>query len=53
MATDIPIRCECGSLRAVAHDVTRAGSNRVICYCDDCQASAPRQPAMSGNDSTA
>jgi len=40
VATDIPIRCECGSLRAIAHDVTRAGSNRVICYCEDCQAFA-------------
>jgi hypothetical protein len=40
MAIDIPIRCECGQLRAVAHDVTPARSNRVMCYCDDCQAFA-------------
>lgn len=33
-----PIRCDCGTLRGtLAHG---AWSNRVICYCDDCQAFA-------------
>lgn len=40
MATDLPIRCSCGSVRGVAHGVSRDRGNRVICYCDDCQAFA-------------
>lgn len=38
--TDIPIRCDCGELRATALGVSPAAGNRVVCYCDDCQAFA-------------
>ena len=40
MATDVPIRCSCGSLRGVARGVSASRGNRVVCYCDDCQSFA-------------
>lgn len=40
MAGDLEIRCTCGSLRGVAHAVSRRDGNRVVCYCNDCQAFA-------------
>ncbi|MFG6094203.1 DUF6151 family protein [Leptothoe sp. ISB3NOV94-8A] len=33
-----PIQCQCGCLKGTVDDVTHA--NRVICYCQDCQAFA-------------
>lgn len=38
MATDIPLRCACGKVRGVAHELSADVGNRVVCYCDDCQA---------------
>jgi len=40
MRTDIPLRCRCGALRGVIADYTPSENNRVVCYCDDCQAFA-------------
>ena len=37
---DLPLRCRCGHVRGVARDLSRSTGNRVICYCDDCQAFA-------------
>lgn len=37
MATDIPVRCACGSFEAVASDVSPRVVNFGYCYCDDCQ----------------
>lgn len=34
------IRCSCGTFDGVVHDVSPETTNRVICYCDDCQAFA-------------
>ena len=40
MPTDLPIRCSCGALRAVARGVSSNRGNRLVCYCDDCQSFA-------------
>lgn len=37
MATPIPLRCTCGRVRARL-DHEPAVAQRVVCYCDDCQA---------------
>lgn len=37
---DIPLKCRCGQVRGVAHDVTPQNGIRAMCYCDDCQAFA-------------
>lgn len=38
MSDDLPLRCRCGAVRGVASEPTK--QNRVVCYCDDCQAFA-------------
>lgn len=38
MSDDLPLRCRCGAVRGVATEPTKL--NRVVCYCDDCQAFA-------------
>lgn len=40
METDLPIRCECGSLRGVASGLSDRTVSRIICHCSDCQAFA-------------
>jgi hypothetical protein len=40
MAIDLQIRCSCGALQGAVHGVSPIAGNRVICYCDDCQAFA-------------
>lgn len=40
MRNPISLRCSCGKVRGIAKDVTPARGNRVVCYCDDCQAYA-------------
>ena len=37
MTTPIPLRCTCGDVRARL-DHEPAAAQRVVCYCDDCQA---------------
>jgi hypothetical protein len=39
-ATEIALRCRCGTVRGVARGVTPGSVNRLFCYCDDCQAFA-------------
>jgi hypothetical protein len=36
----VSLRCRCGTVRAEVRAVSPATVNRVICYCDDCQAFA-------------
>lgn len=38
MTQPLELQCQCGQLRGVVKQVTPATSNRVVCYCDDCQA---------------
>ncbi len=40
MPRDLPVRCSCGALRGIARGVSAARGNRLVCYCDDCQAFA-------------
>ena len=40
MALQVSLRCSCGRVRGIASDVSPDHGNRVICYCDDCQAFA-------------
>jgi hypothetical protein len=40
MPADLAIRCSCGAVRGVARAISSSVGNRVICYCDDCQAFA-------------
>lgn len=35
---DIPLRCNCGSVRGTATGIHPEDGNRIICLCDDCQA---------------
>lgn len=37
MLTEVPLRCKCGALRGVVA-FAPSKCNRVVCYCDDCQA---------------
>ena len=37
---DIPVRCECGSVRGTLNAVAPSRVVRAVCYCDDCQAFA-------------
>ena len=38
--TDLAIRCYCGTVRGILTGVSARIGNRVVCYCDDCQAFA-------------
>jgi Family of unknown function (DUF6151) len=40
MPTDLPLQCACGNVHATVHGVSADRGNRVVCYCDDCQAFA-------------
>ncbi len=40
MPTQVPLRCRCGQVRGTATEVSPQSGNRIICYCDDCQAFA-------------
>jgi Family of unknown function (DUF6151) len=40
MAVDLLIHCSCGALRGAVRDASPRTGNRVVCYCDDCQAFA-------------
>src|SRR5688572_12534539 len=40
MAADLPVRCSCGTLRAVVRGASGGRGNHVVCYCDDCQSFA-------------
>ena len=48
MSTNLTIRCNCGAVRGVLRGVSRESGNRVICYCDDCQAFANHLSTTSG-----
>jgi hypothetical protein len=37
-AHDLALKCRCGAVRGVAHDVAPEIGNHCVCYCDDCQA---------------
>ncbi len=38
MSQDVDLACKCGEIRGVVRNVSPRAVNRVICYCDDCQA---------------
>ena len=38
MSTQAELRCRCGAVRAIVSDASQRAVNRVVCYCDDCQA---------------
>jgi hypothetical protein len=38
MSGQIEIRCRCGEVRGTVTDPSPGAVNRVVCYCDDCQA---------------
>lgn len=40
MRDQVELRCRCGGMRAVVAGVSPRTVNRVVCYCDDCQAFA-------------
>jgi hypothetical protein len=40
MGEQIELRCRCGEVRGMASDLSPRTVNRVVCYCDDCQAFA-------------
>jgi hypothetical protein len=40
MTRDVVISCKCGKLGGIARDISARTGNRVVCYCDDCQAFA-------------
>ena len=40
MAEQIELRCRCGQVRGLARDLSPRSVNRIVCYCDDCQAFA-------------
>jgi len=40
MADQVELRCRCGEVRGLVTDASPRTVNRVVCYCDDCQAFA-------------
>jgi len=42
MTTRAELRCRCGEVRGFVADASPRAVNRVVCYCDDCQAFAHR-----------
>ena len=40
MAKDVGVRCRCGEVVGLVTNASPQKVNRVICYCDDCQAFA-------------
>ena len=38
MTQDVELRCRCGEVRGRVTDASPQTVNRMICYCDDCQA---------------
>lgn len=40
--SDLALSCKCGAVTGIAEHVTRRSSNRLVCYCSDCQAFANR-----------
>jgi hypothetical protein len=42
MSTKAELRCRCGEVRGIVSDASPRTANRVVCYCDDCQAFARR-----------
>ena len=40
MSGQIEVRCRCGEVRGIVTDASPRTVNRVVCYCDDCQAYA-------------
>lgn len=38
MSNHAALRCRCGEVRGVVTNAAPAAVNRVVCYCDDCQA---------------
>lgn len=37
---DVPLKCSCGTVQGMAHDISAHTGTRAVCYCDDCQAFA-------------
>ena len=40
MAKDVQVRCRCGEVVGLVTNASPQKVNRVVCYCDDCQAFA-------------
>ena len=40
MKADLQIGCTCGRFQGVARAISGSAGNRLVCYCDDCQAFA-------------
>ena len=40
MVGQVEVRCRCGQVRGVVTDPSPRTVNRMVCYCDDCQAYA-------------
>ncbi|WGK69146.1 DUF6151 family protein [Candidatus Haliotispira prima] len=37
---EVRLKCSCGIVQGVAHDISPNSGTRLVCYCDDCQAFA-------------
>ena len=42
MSTSAELRCRCGGVHGIVSGASPGAVNRVVCYCDDCQAFAHR-----------
>ena len=40
MKSDAPIKCRCGKVEGIAHGLSRASTNHVVCSCKGCQSYA-------------
>src|SRR3954452_9059719 len=40
MAKEVQVRCRCGEVVGVVANAAPQKVNRIVCYCDDCQAFA-------------
>lgn len=37
---EVSLKCQCGNVRGIAHNISPRTVTRVVCYCDDCQTFA-------------
>lgn len=37
---DVKLKCNCGNVQGIAHNIGANTGNRIVCYCNDCQAFA-------------
>ena len=46
--SEVTLKCSCGAIEGIAHNVSANAGTRLVCHCDDCQAFANYFDGNSG-----